>query len=300
MAAAAGNAFFDVQVFDARKKSLLTYIKALEKRVAESRALWHGGQILKANFLKVKLAHDNAAQDLLKLQQQRRVATLALGRAIGKPEPIEPSGPAMLATLFPINEDSSGAALPEEDERSDLIALNYQITALDDQAKTLRAAALPRLELQLQWNWSDQEIVSPKSWGEGALALVWNPLAGGQRLTQAQARSAEARALNETLNEARQGIQLEKAQALAAITIAEGEIALGKTGVEQAKEYQRVIRERFLAGRTTTAHLLEAEAALDQQRTRNAIAAIELQRAHLNYHLATGDLPSLTDGYSSQ
>ena len=153
--------------------------------------------------------------------------------------------------------------------------------------------------MQLQWNWSDQDIVSPKSWGEGALALVWNPLAGGQRLTQAQARSAEARALNETLNEARQGIQLEIAQALAAITVAEGEITLGKTGVEQAKEYQRVIRERFLAGRTTTAHLLEAEAALNQQRTRRAVAAIELERAHLNYHLAAGDLLSLTDGCSN-
>ena len=296
MVAVAGNFFLDIQVLDARRQSLQKYLAALDKRVLESEALWAGGRILKADFLKIKLTRDNVIQELLSLKQQRRVTTLALGRATGKSGAVEPLGKARVPMVNPL-----AVERPKNDpsqtnpvkERSDLMALQHSIVAMAGQERTLRAAALPRFEFQLQWNWSDQEIVSRKSWGEVALQLIWNPFAGGRRLAQAQARFAEAQALDEALEEARQGVCLEIAQARAAMVVAQGEIDLGKTGVEQAEEYQRVTRERFLAGRATTAHLLEAEASLNEQRTKSLVAVIELQRAFLEYHLAEGNLLSI-------
>ena len=297
MVAEAGYVFFDIQVLDARRQSLQKYLEALKRRVAESEALWAGGRILKADLLKVRLARDNAVQELLSLKQQRQVATLALGRATGKPGPVEPFGQTLVPAVSQLT--SEKPEINPDEERSDLLALQHQIAAVDGQGRTLRAAALPRFELQLQWTWSDQDIVTPESWGEGALALVWNPFAGGQRLAQAKARFAEAQALDEALEEARQGVRLEIARARGGMVVAQGEIALGKTGVVQAQEYQRVTRERFLAGRATTAHLLEAEAALNEQRTKSSVAAIELQRAYLEHHLAEGNLLSLADGFGN-
>ncbi len=307
MVAAAGHVFFDIQVLDARRQSLQKYLEALQKRVAESQILWAGGRILKADLLKVRLAQDNVAQEMLSLNQHRKVATWSLGRATGTPGPVEPFGKAQFPAISQLRSEKSETNLTEtnppeinsNEERSDLLALQHQIVAVDGQGKTLRAAALPRFELQLQWTWSDQDIVTPESWGEGALALVWNPFAGGQRLAQAKARFAEAQALDELLEEARQGVRLEITRAQAAMVVAQGEIALGQTGVEQAQEYQRVTRERFLAGRATTARLLEAEAALNEQRTKSSVAAIELQRAHLEFHLAEGSLLSLVTGYGN-
>lgn len=64
---------------------------------------------------------------------------------------------------------------------------------------------------------------------------------------------------------------------------------VARRGVEQVAETLRVERERDAAGRTTANDLLDAEAAVREQRTRQEIARLDIIRIWVGLWPASGD-----------
>jgi len=92
-ATGAAKAWLDVVATDAVAAATRSYLDSLDARLEQIEVRVAEGRVLSADALKVRLARDDAERDLATLAAHRRVATLALGRAIGLDSPAEPAGP---------------------------------------------------------------------------------------------------------------------------------------------------------------------------------------------------------------
>jgi outer membrane protein TolC len=294
-AAAAGEAFIDVLVIDARLGAVRAYVESLAGRLREIEAMRDAGRVLASDALKVQLALDAARQEELALDKRRDVAAYALGAAAGMDEKVEPAGdltisPAGPAAAYASSGNPDIAVLIDAalNSRPDLQALAEQQRALGDRKRGVLAEALPRVEAQLSWYWTDADITAPRDWGEGALVLTWNPFASGSRFPRAEVYEARARALKRRTIEARRGIELEIRAAAAGLETARAALEVGARGVAQAEEALRVERERYEAARATANDLLDAEAALKDKTAERDAAALEIQRSILRLNTALG------------
>ncbi|MEM9290984.1 MAG: efflux RND transporter permease subunit [Acidobacteriota bacterium] len=288
-AASAGRIFLQVLRFDAQLEATDAFIASLGTSLEETEARVNAGRALAVDALRVQLALEQAKQDRLALTQGRGVATRALGRALGANAAIEPrwEGSRLPAQeSVPTLEPALDRAL---DQRSELSALESQTTALDLEREVLRAEARPRLDAGANWTWSSGAPYEENQWLEATVGVSWRPFAAGTRKPRAAALASQRSARQLQLEDARRQIEVEVRSALADLAIARGDLAVGRTGVEQATESLRVERERYDAGRSTTFDLLDAEAALRDKRTQRAVARLDLLTAWLDLQAALGD-----------
>lgn len=286
-AAEAAGTFLDLLALDATTRATLAFIESLEESLAETEARVREGRSLEADALKVRLALESAELDLLTLRERRRVATLALGRAVGEDGPVEPvwegdDEPGPPPTL----EEAVARAF---EHRPDLAALEKRIDAARLRKGAVNAEYIPRVVGSVGWARTGGVALEEDGRTTFAVSLLWRPIAAGTRARRASALERESEALRAEYLEARRGIEVELRRALAEMEIARGAVRVGERGVEQAGETVRVEQERYRAGRITTNDLLEAEAELRRQRTRRDVAALEVVRARVRLGLATGE-----------
>ena len=179
------------------------------------------------------------------------------------------------------------------ERRTDIAARASTSEALAKRRSAVRAERLPRVEARATWSWSDGSPYSVTNWVEGGINVTWTPFVAGTRSARIAALEAQRNATLAELQEARRSVELEVRGALAAIVTARAGVSVGQRAVEQSGETLRVERERHLAGRATTNDLLDAEAALHEQRTRLDIARLDVVRAWIHLWLVGGtELPA--------
>ena len=286
LAAEAARSFLRVLGIDARLASTEAFIESLAARLRETEERVAAGRTLEADALKVRLDLESAELDRLALVENRRVAVLGLGRAVGERGPVEPrSGGELDLDVDPAAEEITAAALAE---RPDVRAVEQELEGLELQAKAVRAERWPRLQAKATWQASSGDPFRAEELLDGSLGLVWSPFAAGTRKPRIAAVEAERTALAADLEELRRGVALEIRDALAGLATARAAVEVRRRGVELASETLRVERERHAAGRSTTNDLLDAEAALRRQRTLAELARIDVLRAWVRLELASG------------
>lgn len=288
----AAEAFLDVLSVDAARAATNAFVAALEARLDETEAQVEAGRALGSDALKVRLALDGALLDRRALDARRRVAVAALGRAVGVAGSVEPQ---WSAPRRPPPPPPFPAALSRAlEERPDLVALDQSRRAVELRRRGVRAERWPALELSASWSWQGGSPYEDDAWAEAAVLVSWSPFVAGTRAPRAAALAEEASAVGAELVEARRGVELELRAAYADLDTARGALEVGQSGVRQATETLRVERQRHRAGRVTTNDLLQAEAALREQRTRRDVAALDLVRAWIRLRVALGEVPALS------
>lgn len=288
-AAIAGEAVLDILALHARLDATRAFAESLDSRLREVEAMVAAGRALEADALKVRLALDTARQEERTTDQLISVARAQIERLTGISGdwiPAAPGDPDDPNPPDPVAE--SALALSKRD---DLKALRSAIDALEKRRGQVHAESLPKISAIGRWSWSSGSPYAESSWLEGSVQFVWNPLASGTRIARAEALSHQIAALRAELQDAERGVLVELRSASAALSTSIGELAVGESGVRHAEETLRVERERHLAGRSTTNDLLDAEAALREQRTRRDVARLNIERARIRYALAAGDDP---------
>ncbi|MEM7479866.1 MAG: efflux RND transporter permease subunit [Acidobacteriota bacterium] len=285
--AQAGLVFVDLQGVAARLETTATFIDSLENRLAEANARFDRGRALESDVLKVRLALDSALQDRVALEAQQEVLRFELGRAIayqggvaaawdGVPE--LPS-PASFEVLF-----EAGLA-----HRPDYRTYTERERGATLRREAVRAELLPRLNGYGRWSWDSGSPFDPKDQVEGGLQIRWTPFDRATRGPRRVAAESRLASIQAERREAERVVEIDIRQALAAIRVADQALATAITGVDQAGETLRVERRRQEAGRSTTNDLLEAEAALRDQRTREELARLDIVRGWVLLGLAVGD-----------
>ncbi len=139
-----------------------------------------------------------------------------------------------------------------------------------------RSAFLPRAGLQAGYEFDGKGWSGRQTWWVAGVEVRWNLFNGfadRARLAAAEAGVAQARAGRER---AENGIRLEVRGAVARLTAAAARHDTGRAAVAQAREAQRIIRQRYEAGMAGVTDVLRAANALYDAELQERMASVDL------------------------
>ncbi len=170
---------------------------------------------------------------------------------------------------------------------------DLQIAALQEQMAasardTARAAFLPQVSAQAGWELNGGQWGSrASSWIVGAVARInlFQGFADRARLTEAT-EAGTRRTLER--QRAENAVRLEVRIALARLDEARARESAGRAAAAQARESQRIIRDRYESGLTDVVALLRAAEAVQDAEARQTAAQVDLVVAGANLDRAVG------------
>jgi outer membrane protein TolC len=204
--------------------------------------------------------------------RQRQIAT-ASDLEVGRLQLAEAVGLPLTASLVPMRPASpttpaDGEALIQAalTAHPQLRQATTHLQLADNGQRTARAALLPAVGVQAGWEFNGATIgAQQSSWVIGAEVRmnVFRGFADTARMTEA--RHAHVRATAEQQRIERR-IEVEVRGALAQLSAARAREDAGRAALAQARESQRIIRDRYESGLATVTDVLRAaEAALDAE-----------------------------------
>ncbi len=278
-AAQAAEYYFAVLSYRAQLEANEAFVSSLETRLTEVRSLVEAERAVAADALRVQLALQDAKQRTLALHEQRKTAQLALGHALGLDDAVEAA---------PLDDSSQRFDNDAAPMRADLLALRSKRDAVAKRIAAVNTELIPKIELQGALVHTNAGPQAEENFAQGMIQLSWVPFAAGSRSARKDLYRAERSALNHQYQQAERGIALQRQQARASLAIADGQIALAATALEQATEAARVRRDRYQSGRETVSEVLEAEALVRDSASKAKLAKIERARAIVRLRLASG------------
>jgi outer membrane protein TolC len=282
LAVRAAQTFVRVLQMEAAVRANEAAVAAAESDLQRARARREAGLVTEADVLAVEVHAADMRQRQIGAVGDLAVARIQLAEAVGLPltESVAVIRPAMPS---PAGEAAIPDALLARHERRQA-ELRQQLA--ENAHRTARARFLPTLGVQAGWEFNGSSFTSQRSsWVLGAqLQLnLFSGFADTARL--AEARHALTRAAAER-DRVERGIEVEIRTAQERLTAARAREDAGRAALAQARESQRIIRDRYESGLAGVTDVLRAaEAALNAESRATAaemdviLQAVALDRA---------------------
>jgi outer membrane protein TolC len=260
----AAQAFVRVLQLEATVRATEAAVAAAESDRQRARARRDVGVGTDADVLALEVHLADMRQRQIATASDLEVGRLQLAEAVGLPltaslVPMRPASPTTPAD----GEALIQAALTAHPQ---LRQATTHLQLADNGQRTARAALLPTVGVQAGWEFNGATIgAQQSSWVFGAEVRM-NLFRGfGDTARMAEARQAHARATAEHERIGRR-IEVEVRGALAQLSAARAREDAGRAALAQARESQRIIRDRYESGLATVTDVLRAaEAALDAE-----------------------------------
>jgi len=239
-------------------------VAAAESDRQRARARREVGLVTEADGLAVDVHLADMRQRQIAATGDLEVGRIQLAEAVGLP---------LTASVAPVRPASrpapaDGEALVREalTRHPQLRQANVHLQLADNGQRTARAGLLPTVGLQGGWEFNGATLgAQQSSWVIGAEVRlnVFRGFADTARMTEA--RQAHVRATAEREHIERR-IEVDVRAALAQLATARAREAAGLAALTQARESQRIIRDRYESGLATVTDVLRAaEAALEAE-----------------------------------
>jgi outer membrane protein len=273
LALAVTEAFGRTISADAARRSADAALAAAREDVARAERRRDAGLATDADVLALIVQQADLQQRVIQAGGDRAIARAELNRLMGDPlstaiEPVEPG----LAIADEFDRSDLDRLLAESVGRRPEVARAAAATRAAEAARhEARAALAPQLVAQAAVEASGTRLADrASSWIVGG-ELRWTfSSGGGQRAAIRAAAGSLARAQAEA-EDARTAAQVEVISALARFDAARAREAAGRAAVDQARESQRIVRDRVDAGMASVNDVLgAATAVLDANRNRTA------------------------------
>jgi len=224
-------------------------------------------------------------------QADAAIAKAELNRLTGSPiersyqvaEPLT----SVDASVMPLS-----TAFAEADaNRPELRRAAAAIKLADAERKSVRTSVIPQVAAQAAFDLSGTDF-NPRaqSWIVGG-ELRWNFSLGGADLARLRAAShAQTRAAADA-DDLRARVRLEVVTALRRLEAARARQAVGRAAVNQARERQRIIRDRFDAGMAGVTDVLQASSALTDAEAQRVTAVVDAINSDAQLRRAIGRRP---------
>jgi outer membrane protein TolC len=260
----AAQAFVRVLQLDATARATDAAVAAAESDHERARARRDVGLVTEADVLAVNVHLADMLQRQIAARGDLSVARIQLAEAIGLP---------LSESLTLVRPRSrSGAADADGLVREALAAhphrreADLHVHLADNARRTARAALLPTVGLQGGWEFNGATLGEQQSsWVVGAEVRMnlFRGFADSARMTET--RHAHIRATAERDRVVRR-IEVDVRAAIAQRAAARGREEAGRAALTQARESQRIIRDRYESGLATVTDVLRvAEATLDAE-----------------------------------
>lgn len=288
---AAVRAYGRLLAATALRAAARTSLQAATEDLRRTEARRDAGLETEANVLALRLHAADAEARRVRAESDETIARAELNALMGAPldDPIAaleaPVPPAAVRDPGPLETEALSTRVEMKQA-----ALRRELA--DTQRRAARASLFPQVTLQAAAEANGDTFADRASaWTVGVL-VRWNAFAGGAdaaRLRQAGAAAARADAERERLETA---IRLEVRTATANLDAAYAREAASRRMIDQARESQRMIRDRYEAGLVPASELLRADnTVLEAEAARiGAIVDVHVGQAALQHALGTKEI----------
>jgi outer membrane protein len=260
----AAQAFVRVLQLEGAVRATDAAVAASESDQQRARARRETGLVTEADVLAVEVHMADMRQRQITAAGNLAIARIQLADAVGLP---------LTATVMAV--PPSPRAMPADGDTLVREALNVhpqrrqaelQQQLADNVRRTARAGLLPTVAAQAGWEFNGATLgTQQSSWVVGAEVRLnlFKGFADAARMTEAGHAQIRAGAERERVE---RGIEVEVRAALAQLMAAGAREEAGRTALTQARESQRIIRDRYEVGLATVTDVLRAaEATLDAE-----------------------------------
>ena len=260
----AAQAFVQVLQLEATARATDAAVAAAESDRQRARARREVGLVTEADVLAVDVHLADMRQRQIAASGDLVVARMQLAEAVGLPltDPVVPVRPV------PRPAPADGDALVRDalTTHPDLRQADVHLQLADNGRRTARAALLPSVGVQAGWEFNGATVgAQQSSWVIGAemRVNVFRGFADTARMSEAGHAHARATAERERVE---RRIEVDVRGALAQLAAARAREEAGRAALSQARESQRIIRDRYEGGLATVTDVLRAaEATLDAE-----------------------------------
>ena len=273
LALGAARVFLRVLQLESIARANEAAVDAAESDLARARARRDVDLVTDADVLdmEVYLADMRARQ--LATTADLAVARIQLNEAIGAA--LDEAQVLALPEAPPASPAVDALVREAQASRSDRRDADLRTLMAANARRSAQAAFLPRVGVQGGWEFNGSTLTDQQSsWIIGAQVQL-NVFRGfGDAARMAEARHAETRARAER-EKVERTIEVEVRAALARLDAARGRQRVGEAALEQARESQRIVRDRYDSGLATIADVLRAAAAVLDAESRATAARMD-------------------------
>ena len=278
----AAQAFVRVLQLEATVRATDAAVAASESDRQRAQARRDVGVVTEADVLAVDVQLANMRQRQIAAAGDLAVGRIQLAEAVGLPLT------ALIAPVRPASRPApaDGEVLVREalTRHPQLLQANLHLQLAENGQRTARAALLPTVGVQGGWEFNGETLgAQQSSWVFGAEVRVnlFRGFADKARTTEAGHAHVRATAERERVE---RRIELDVRGALAQLAAARAREEAGRAALAQARESQRIIRDRYEGGLATVTDVLRAaEAALEaESRATTAETDVILQAVALD------------------
>jgi outer membrane protein len=245
------------------------------------------GRATRSDVLRSRLELSNARQALLQSVTQHRDAMYGLGQTVGVVGPVTAvDAPSLEPEELAMSVDAMRELVLEESPS--VVSALADVTVAHAGVAQARAQYFPTIGASAGYNWSNDEFNLDQgltSWNT-RLSISYPLFNGLQREVNADRAGASLRVAEATAADAARAAVVQLESLVAALDLAEQQLAILNESVEVAREDYRVQQERYELGSATILELVSSQIALMQ-------AEYDLVNARYDYQLAKAELESL-------
>ena len=278
----AAQAFVRVLQLEATLRATDAAVAAADSDRQRARARREVGLVTDADVLAVDVHLADMRQRQITAAGNLAVGRIQLAEAVGLPltASVVPIRPA----LRPVTADGDALVGEALTRHPQLLQADIHLRLAENGRRTARAALLPTVAVQGGWELNGETLgAQQSSWVIGAEVRlnVFRGFADTTRMTEAGHAHARATAERERV---RRRIEVDVRGALAQLAAARAREEAGRAALTQARESQRIIRDRYEGGLATMTDVLRAaEAALEaESRATTAETDVILQTVALD------------------
>jgi outer membrane protein TolC len=270
----AAQAFVRVLQLEATVRATDAAVAAAESDRQRARARREVGLVTEADVLAVTVHLADMRQRQIAAAGDLAVSRMQLAEAVGLPlsasvVPVRPAAPPLL-------EDEDGLVHQAMTTHPMLRQASAQLQLTDNGRRAARASLLPTVGVQAGWEFNGATLgAQQSSWVIGAEVRI-NVFRGfGDTARIAEARHAHVRATAERERTERR-IEVDVRGALAHLATARAREEAGWAALTQARESQRIIRDRYESGLATVTEVLRAAEATLEAESRATAAEMDV------------------------
>lgn len=258
----------------ASQRAAAAAVTAAEEDEARAKHRRDVGTATDADVLAISVHLADVRQRAIQASGDTDVARAELNRLMGAPidrtyqvqEPAPRTAPSgNLAALF-VEADAARPELQKAAAASKLA---------EDGSRQARSAWYPQVAAQAGYELNGTTFTDRASaWVVGG-EVRWSLSAGGAELARTKAAAEAAAAARASADDARAAVHVEVVSALRRLESARARVAVGRSAVDEARESQRIIRDRFDAGMAGVNDVLRAATAVLDAETARVAALVD-------------------------
>lgn len=281
--AAAGLVLATTQTFgrviaaQATRRAAEAGVAAAREDLARAERRRDAGMVTNADVLGLAVHLADLQQRAIQAEGDGAVARAELNRLMGAPidrdhQFVEPGAIGRTAGA----ESSLDALLAEADAtRPEIRRAAAAQQVADVGRRQARAALIPQVGAQAGFDVSGTRFNDrASSWIVGG-EVRWTFSLGGAELAQTKAAAAAVARARAEADDAQSAVHVEVVSALRRLEAARSRQVVGRAAVEQARESQRIIRDRFEAGLVAVNDVLRASTAVLDADTQSVSALVD-------------------------